>query len=101
MMTTRAKITALVTELRSMDLGECDESTRGLVEICQIATGLGFDPLAMLLPTSDAEADQQVDSLITLLLEVRGDDLPPYDFARHISEATATDDDDDAGEPEA
>jgi hypothetical protein len=90
-MTTREKIAALVTETRKIPLAEADPSTRGLVEMFQILTGLGFDPLAHLLPASDADADQQVDALITLLLEVRGDDLPPYDFERHVREATATD----------
>jgi hypothetical protein len=53
--------------------------------------GLGFDPLTHLLPQSEAEADQQVDSLIALLYQVRGDDLPPFDLERHMDDATATD----------
>lgn len=91
-MTTREKIEAMVAEVRAMPLDECDDGTRGLVEMLQIMQGLGFDPLAMLLPQSDAEADMQVDALITLLFQVRGDDLPEYDYARHIAEATATGD---------
>lgn len=90
-MTTREKIQALTDELRQMNLGDCDESTRGLIEIFQIVQGLGYDPLVHLLPTSDAEADQQVDALIALLFQVRGDDLPPFDLQRHLTEATATD----------
>lgn len=90
-MTTREKITALVDEVRKMSLSDCDESTRGLVEFAQIAAGFGFDPLTLLLPQSDAEADQQVDALIALLFQVRGDDLPTFDLERHIRESTAID----------
>jgi hypothetical protein len=90
-MTTREKIAALADELRQMSLADCDESTRGLVEIFQIIQGLGYDPLAQLLPTSDAEADQQVDALIALLFQIRGDDLPPFNLEQHVTDATAMD----------
>jgi hypothetical protein len=90
--TTREKIQALIDEVRTMDPREADPSSRNLIEAAQILQGLGVDPLAMLLPTTDAEADQQVDSLIALLYQVRGDDLPPFDLERHMIEATATDD---------
>jgi hypothetical protein len=90
--TTLEKIRALIDEVRTMSPAEADESTRGLIEMAQIMAGLGFDPLTMLLPQSDAEADQQVDALITLLFQVRGDDLPVYDFDRHVRDATAADD---------
>jgi hypothetical protein len=89
--TTREKISALVDEVRLMDPAEADPQTRGLIEVSQIAAGFGLDLLGMILPQSDAEADTQVDSLITLLFQVRGDDLPPYDFDRHVRDATATD----------
>jgi len=90
--TTREKIEALVAHLRTMRIEDADPSSRDIVELFQICEGLGFDPLGMLLPARDADADMQVDALITLLLEVRGDDLPAYDFARHVRDATATDD---------
>ncbi|HEY2936758.1 MAG TPA: hypothetical protein VGJ25_09160 [Gaiellaceae bacterium] len=91
-MTTLEKIRALVDAIAAMPPGDADESTRNLIEIAQIMRGLGFDPVTALLPQSEAEADQQVDALITLLLQVRGDDLPAYDFERHVREATAAGD---------
>lgn len=91
MSTTLEKIQMLIAEVRTMDTRDADPQTRGLVEVAQIMAGLGFDPLAMLLPTSPAEADQQVDALLTLLFQVRGDDLAPYDYDRHVADATATD----------
>lgn len=91
-MTTREKIEALVAHLRTMPIGDADDSTRDIVEVFQILEGLGVDPLGMLLPAADADADTQVDALIALLLQVRGDDLPPFDFGRHVVDATATDD---------
>lgn len=90
-MTTREKIEALSAELRQMSLADCDESTRGLIEMFQIIQGLGYDPLAHFLPQSDAEADLQVDALIALLFQIRGDDLPPFDLQRHMVDATAAD----------
>lgn len=90
MATTREKIERLIDEVRQMDPRDADESTRGLIEMAQIMAGLGFDPISMLMPQSDAEADEQVDALLALLLQVRGDDLPPFDLRRHMLDATAT-----------
>jgi len=91
--TTREKIAALVAEVRTMRPREADEKTRGLIEMVQIMAGLGFDPLTMLLPDTDADADYMVDALITMLFEVRGDDLPAYDYERAVRDATAVDGD--------
>jgi hypothetical protein len=87
--TTLEKIRRLVDEMRTVRPGEVDPSMSGLVEMLQILTGLGFDPLSYLLPETEADADQLVDGLITLALEVRGDDLPAYDLERHVRDATA------------
>ena len=89
-MTTREKLKQLIEGFESVPASEIDGRSRDLLEVFQIINGFGFDLLGMLLPASDAEADLLVDTLITLLLEVRGDDLPPYDFRRHITETTAT-----------
>jgi hypothetical protein len=91
--TTREKIRQVVDELAAMKPADADASNRDLVEMLLILRGFGFDPLEALLPSTDADADLQVDALITLLLQVRGDDLPPYDFERAVREATATDGD--------
>jgi hypothetical protein len=91
--TTLEKIRAMVDEVRRMDPREAGGSTATLVEMTQIMAGLGYDPLAMLLPQSEAEADEMVDQLLALLLQVRGDDLAPFDLERHVRDATATDGD--------
>jgi hypothetical protein len=90
-MTTRAKIQALIDELATLRPGDADPKTRDLIEGLVIVRGLGFDPISLLMPETDADADYLVDALISLLLQVRGDDLPPFDFERHVREATASD----------
>jgi hypothetical protein len=87
---TLEKIHALVDEVRLMKPDEASESSRGLIEMAQLSAAFGFDPLDMLLPSSPAEADQMVDSLIALLFQVRGDDLPPFELERHVLDAEAT-----------
>jgi hypothetical protein len=87
---TLEKIQALVDEVRQMKPDEASDSSRGLVELAQLSAAFGFDPLAMLLPDSPAEADLLVDQLIAVLFQVRGDDLPPFDLDRHILDAEAT-----------
>jgi len=89
--TTLEKLNALVDEVRRMNPADAGESTRGLIEMSQIMAGLGFDPLAMLLPQSEAEADEMVDALIALLFQIRGDDLAAFDLERHMTDASATD----------
>lgn len=89
-MTTLEKIRALVAEVRTMKPDDVTGQARGLVELSQIAAAFGIDPLDYLLPDSEAEADQLVDSLIALLFHVRGDDLPPFDLGRHVLDAEAT-----------
>ncbi len=86
-MTTREKILALVEALRTTPAEEMSGEGRELVELAQIMAGLGFDPLQHLVPESDADADVLVDKVIALLLQVRGDDLPPFDPALY-AEAT-------------
>jgi hypothetical protein len=83
-MTTLQKLKALVDAFAMMDPSDAEESTRPMVEFFQMARGLGIDPFKFLKPETEAEADQQVDSLIALLFQVRGDDLPPFDLERHI-----------------
>lgn len=83
MATTREKVAALVDHLRTMPPSAMSPEGRQLAEGYQIVAGLGFDPLPLLLPDSDAEADVLVDNLIGLLLEIRGDDLPPFDVSRY------------------
>lgn len=93
-MTTREKIGQLVRELETMRLGDVDEGARGLMELYYMAKGFGFDVIDLLVPKTDADADHLVDALITLCLEVRGDDLPRFDLERHVRDSTAANGDD-------
>jgi hypothetical protein len=80
---TLEKITELVRELEATPPAELGAEGRDLAEALQILAGLGIDPLGMLLPKSEPEADVLVDNLIVLLLSIRGDDLPPFDPGRY------------------
>lgn len=82
-MTTREKIVAIVEAVKQTPLDELSEDTRQIGEVLQILNGFGWDPLSWLIPDSDADADQLVDKLLAVLLEVRGDDLPPFDPTRY------------------
>lgn len=90
-MNTLEKMNALITHLETMPVDDASPQQRDMVETLQIMEGLSGGRLGprMLLPQTEVEADQQVDDLITLLLQLRGDDLPPYDFDRHVTDATA------------
>ena len=82
-MTTRQKVDALIDAVRNTPKDETAGELGELVELLTLATGiLGKDPLEMLLPKSDAELDVFVDKTIALLLQIRGDDLPPFDPER-------------------
>jgi hypothetical protein len=81
--TTRQKIISLVDAARQLGAGDAPGDMAQLFELVQIVEGLGFDLVGMLLPPSDAETDVLIDKLIAVLLEVRGDDLPPFDPDRY------------------
>lgn len=83
MATTRGNVIALIDAVAAMPPAEAAPDTRNFVELVQIGQGMGVDLVAMLVPESDAECDVMVDKLIALLLEVRGDDLPPFDVTRY------------------
>lgn len=100
-MTTREKVLAIVDELRTMPPGDMSSEGRQLAEGYQIMAGLGFDPLPFLLPDSDAEADVMIDSLIALLVNLRGDDLPPFDLSRYGEDVVELEASPAAGELEA
>lgn len=82
-MTTLDKINALVQELLATPAEELTGEGSQFVQMIQIARGLGVDPLALLIPQTEAEADLFVDKTIALLFSVRGDDLPPFTFDRY------------------
>lgn len=85
-MTTQEKVRALAGRLGSLDFAELAPDLAWVVEGITILRGLGIgpaDPLAFLLPSDPAETDVLIDKLIALLLELRGDELPPFDPTRY------------------
>lgn len=82
-MTTREKIVALVEHVRTLPKSEASGELGNLLEMLAIVRGITrVDPLAWLIPETDAEADLYIDKVIGLLLELRGDDLPPFEPSR-------------------
>jgi hypothetical protein len=82
--TTAQKIEAIRDHLMSIDPDELPEHARDFGQNLQIARGLGFDPFDLLLPDDPNELDEMIDGAVGLLLELRGDDLPPFDFRRFM-----------------
>lgn len=85
-MTTHEKIRALADRFSTVNLAELAPDLGWIAEGIRIMRGLGIapaDPLSFILPTDPAETDVLVDKLIALLLELRGDDLPPFDPSRY------------------
>lgn len=86
---TREKLLGLAHHLRTLPPAEASEEARGLIEVVQLAEGLGIDVWGALIPPTEAEADLMVDQLLALFHELRGDDLPPFDLERHRRELAA------------
>lgn len=81
-MTTYEKVTALAEHIRTLNPAELAPELAPILEGAQILKGLGIkipNPLDFLLPADPAEADVAIDKMISLLFELRGDDLPPFD----------------------
>lgn len=87
MATTIEKLSLLFDEIESTPPEDASPEARDMFELVQIARGFGFDLRTLLLPASAAEADVIVDKLIALLLQLRGDDLAPFDLERVALEA--------------
>jgi hypothetical protein len=83
MATTIEKMHMLVHHLATMPRDELAPEAVDMGELLQIVRGFGFDPIAMIMPKSEAEADVVIDKLIALALYLRGDDLPPFDPDRY------------------
>lgn len=90
-MTTLEKLSALATHVQRIDPASLAPEIRELVTNFQIVRGLADmvgirlpgNPLELILPADPSEADQTLDKLLCLLLELRGDDLPPFDPTRY------------------
>jgi hypothetical protein len=89
--TTLEKMTALATHISRIEPSGLAPEIRELVTNFQILRGLADiagihlpgNPLELILPADPEEADQTLDKLVCLLLELRGDDLPPFDPGRY------------------
>lgn len=88
-MTTAEKITAMRDHLVSIDPDELPPSARDFALNLQIAKGLGFDPFDLILPDDPHELDEMIDGAVSLLLELRGDELPPFPWRRLAPAAVA------------
>lgn len=85
-MTSHEKVQALVEAFSRLDPREVAPELAQVLEGVAIVRGLGFpipNPVEFLLPADPAETDILVDKIICLLLELRGDDLPPFDPGRY------------------
>lgn len=90
-MTTLEKMTALANHVSAIDPKTLAPEIRELVVNFQMLRGLADmagirlpgNPLELILPADPTEADQTLDKLICLLLELRGDELPPFDPTRY------------------
>jgi len=84
--TTQEKIRALADRFSGVNIGELAPDLAGIAEGVQILQGLGIVPadlLGFILPDDPAETAIVIEKLTALLLEVRGDDLPPFDPDRY------------------
>lgn len=85
-MTTAEKILMLRDHLETIDPDEMPPAARDFAINLQIAKGIpgGFDPFDLILPDDPNELDEMVDGAIGLLLNLRGDDLPPFNLAAFL-----------------
>lgn len=81
-LTTADKLGQALDEMMTTPLEQMPPKAAELIGGLQMMVGMGkFDPTD-LLPADPTDADALVDNLIALLLNLRGDDLPPFNFAR-------------------
>jgi hypothetical protein len=85
--TTAQKITAMRDHLATIDPDEMPGPARDFALNLQIAAGLGFDPFDFVLPDDPNELDEMIDGAIGLLINLRGDDLPPLDIRPFLPES--------------
>lgn len=88
-MTTAEKITAALAAFQTMPVTDLPPEVREVMDSVAILRGFGFDPLSLLVPADPADADVAIDKAIAFLLELRGDDLPPFDSSRYGEGAIA------------
>jgi hypothetical protein len=81
--TTLEKMRALAAHLATIPRDQLAPEAFDLAELLQIVRGFGFDPVGLLMPKSEAEADVLIDKLLALAFYLRGDDLPPFDPDRY------------------
>jgi len=84
--TTAEKILAMRDHLAIIDPEEMPGAARDFALNMQIARGLGFDPFDMILPDDPNELDEMIDGAIGLLINLRGDELPPLDLRPYLQD---------------
>lgn len=100
MLTTRAKLLAVGERLLAIPPENMPADLRDVLRNLQAAKGLPVfgrmipdDPLRYaiehVIPDDDATCDVLIDKAIALLLELRGDDLPPFDPGRYGEQRVA------------
>lgn len=86
-MTTEQKVRAIVEQLRTIQPSDLAPELGSLVSDFQALRGLAdlagvkipADPLSLLIPDDGTDLELVLDKVICLLLDLRGDDLPPFD----------------------
>lgn len=82
-MTTAEKILAMRDYLVTIDPEDMPEEARNFAMNLQLIQGLGFDVFDIVLPDDPEEVSVMIDKAIALLIDLRGDELPPFDVTRY------------------
>jgi hypothetical protein len=78
-MTTARKIDLMIEAIETMDPAGAAPEARQFIAGLQMLRGMGIDLLAIIRPDDDDDCALFIDGAIRLLLQLRGDDLPPFD----------------------
>ena len=79
MATTAEKFDLMLGHLGELNPEDLSGQARMIAEGLQMARGLGFDLMQLVIPEDPTDLDQFVDDSLRFLYALRGDDLPPFD----------------------
>jgi hypothetical protein len=85
--TTKEKVELIVARLRQINPAALSPELGNIVQDFQAIRGVAdlvgvkipADPLSLILPDDAVDLDIALDKVIALLIDLRGDDLPPFD----------------------
>jgi hypothetical protein len=85
--TTKEKVELIVARLRQINPAALSPELGNIVRDFQAIRGVAdlvgvkipADPLSLILPDDAVDLDIALDKVIALLIDLRGDDLPPFD----------------------